>query len=366
MSVKTKKQKITFFSLLMLISFQVFANRMLTFEIPVPVKDSDSVYKSIKIELDEQGRIIYLKNLNTYEYSVKYGEISQIIVHKTNDTQNEYYDLNKTNLNVSDNEIEFTKKNANINYIEEWKFSKGLLTCTEQTTNLIEHYYLYKKIEDGFIANYIEFMQTETRNNKQLNFYEESIEDYNFPLELINQIKSKNQEINILNSKVFLELEFEYFIPILLIDLDKLFVTVESYNATSELKEKNASYVAENLRKKEGLPWASANGYGIGEKINILLPTSYFNLYFYNGFQSDSRKDLYKANSRVKKIRIRNCEIDVSKEFIIKDVPEAQYINLEDLCLDINVFTNLEITILEIYPGEKYKDLCIQAIIPVY
>ena len=89
-------------------------------------------------------------------------------------------------------------------------------------------------------------------------------------------------------------------------------------------------------------------------------------LAFYNGFQSENRPDLYKANSRAKKIRIKNLETGSSKDFSLKDSMEMQIISLLDLNIWSNVNTNLEITILEVYPGEKYKDLCIQAIIPVY
>lgn len=140
-----------------------------------------------------------------------------------------------------------------------------------------------------------------------------------------------------------------------------------SYAASSFLIEGKTIYEGNNLSSKEGLPWASANGYGINDKIIIKAPT-YPNMKidFYNGFQSISRPDLYNANSRAKKIRVKNLETGNYAEYLLKDSPDVQEINLEELHLENSVYSSLEITILEIYPGEKYKDLCIQAIIPVY
>ena len=89
-------------------------------------------------------------------------------------------------------------------------------------------------------------------------------------------------------------------------------------------------------------------------------------LAFYNGYQSDSRPDLYKANSRVKKIRIKNLESGNTTELMLKDTSDMQEININSLIMSYNEYISLEITILEVYPGDKYKDLCIQAIIPIY
>lgn len=89
-------------------------------------------------------------------------------------------------------------------------------------------------------------------------------------------------------------------------------------------------------------------------------------LRFYNGFQSGTKKNLYKDNSRAKKIQIKNLNNGVETVISLKDTPDEQIISLRNLCLYQDLYTKLEITILEVYPGEKYKDLCIQAIIPEY
>ena len=140
-----------------------------------------------------------------------------------------------------------------------------------------------------------------------------------------------------------------------------------SYSATSFLVEGKNIYEANNLSSIKGLPWASAKGYGINDKITITTPAyADMKLAFYNGYQSDSRPDLYNANSRVKKIRIKNLESGNTTELMLKDTSDMQEININSLIMSYNEYISLEITILEVYPGDKYKDLCIQAIIPIY
>lgn len=139
------------------------------------------------------------------------------------------------------------------------------------------------------------------------------------------------------------------------------------YEASSFLIEGETIYKPENLSSISGLPWATANGYGIGDTIQIKI--DYYDnlkLGFYNGFQSKNRPDLYNANSRAKKIKIQNIENGKNKEFVLEDISSMQKLSLEELNIKQRSLINLEITILEVYPGEKYKDLCIQAIIPVY
>ena len=140
-----------------------------------------------------------------------------------------------------------------------------------------------------------------------------------------------------------------------------------SYTASSFLVEGKTVYGAANLSSKDGLPWASANGYGINDTIQIkTIGNESLKLVFYNGFQSDSRPDLFEVNSRVKKIEIKCVENNGIIKIDLKDSREAQIIDLKPLKIALTSYINLEIKILEVYQGEKYKDLCIQAIIPEY
>lgn len=139
------------------------------------------------------------------------------------------------------------------------------------------------------------------------------------------------------------------------------------YEASSYLIEGKTVYKPENLSSIDGLPWATANGYGIGDTIRIRTKYyDHFELAFYNGFQSKKRPDLYNANSRAKRVRIKNSENGKFIEVTLKDFDGKQSISIEKLYILQKSIINLEITILDVYPGEKYKDLCIQAIIPVY
>lgn len=140
-----------------------------------------------------------------------------------------------------------------------------------------------------------------------------------------------------------------------------------SYSASSFLIEGKTIYSPDNLSSIDGLPWASANGYGIDDTIQIkTLSSNNLKLKFYSGYQSKNRPDLYKANSRVKKIRIKNLDNNLSKDYILQDTPDLQLISLTELNFTQNSDSTIEITLLEVYPGDKYKDLCIQAIIPEY
>ena len=137
------------------------------------------------------------------------------------------------------------------------------------------------------------------------------------------------------------------------------------YKASSYLIEGKTLYKPDNLSSTEGLPWASANGYGINDTIQILIPAcNVKQLNFYNGFQSKEKPHLYNANSRAKKISIKCLNTNKSIYINLKDSNEKQIIDLKSLGISYNTYVTLEITILEVYPGEKYKDLCIQAIIP--
>lgn len=139
------------------------------------------------------------------------------------------------------------------------------------------------------------------------------------------------------------------------------------YSASSFLIEGVTVYSPENLFSENGLPWASANGYGIGDKIQIkTTATKNIKLAFYNGFQSKEKQYLYKANSRAKRIKVSCIESNYSNVVELKDSPEKQLISISNGINSDHEYVTLEIEILEVYPGEKYKDLCIQAIIPEY
>jgi hypothetical protein len=95
--------------------------------------------------------------------------------------------------------------------------------------------------------------------------------------------------------------------------------------------------------------------YGIGEFIEVIGPRIY-NLIIYNGYQKSPSS--FRDNSRVQSLML--SENGVNKCIIrLKDEMGAQYISLEKLKLDRGENSRLKFTILEIYPGAKYKDVAI-------
>ena len=139
--------------------------------------------------------------------------------------------------------------------------------------------------------------------------------------------------------------------------------SIVSYESKSYLIEKDAVYSAENLRTTAGLPWASSNGYGIGDVINLTIDiNANLNLTFYNGFQSE-KEYLYNQNSRVKKIEITNKDTNKKQTFDLQDTKEKQTFTIQNITDTSNHVGRFSIKILEVYPGTKYKDLCIQSIL---
>lgn len=138
------------------------------------------------------------------------------------------------------------------------------------------------------------------------------------------------------------------------------------YNSSSFLREGNINYSADNLSSHHNnIPYASANGYGIGDKIYLYVDVEkeYLTLNLYNGFQSVLKPYLYEQNSRAKKIQIKNIDNGNIIVFEVSDIPEVQKISLAPITVNAESVARLELTILEVYPGTKYKDLCIHAIL---
>jgi hypothetical protein len=137
-----------------------------------------------------------------------------------------------------------------------------------------------------------------------------------------------------------------------------------AYDASSFLIEGSTLYWPNNLATIEGLPWASANGYALHENINIDMAGNTQNkLCIVNGFVSKEKPALWKANSRLKEIKLTNLSNHKEKKVLLQDTQEPQTVDIHDLSPGFE--TIIEIKILSVYEGSKYKDLCVQAIIPI-
>lgn len=132
------------------------------------------------------------------------------------------------------------------------------------------------------------------------------------------------------------------------------------YTASGFLVERKTVYGPENLTSEKGLPWASANGFGINDKISI-SGENFSRITFINGYISEEKPYLYEQNSRVKKVLITNSITGKSMILDIKDERNKQEFDISSICTSGN--QTIDIVIKEIYSGIKYKDLCIQAIL---
>ncbi|MCQ2580003.1 MAG: hypothetical protein MJ159_04850 [Treponemataceae bacterium] len=359
-----KTNKLIFLCLFILTTFALSAQKTIELKRPVFSKHGCTDYEDVILKTDGAGRIcslFYGGSFNTE--AVINLESKTECIYRDNKPYKERiftdYELDKTDSSFTFQAVK--KENMSISYV----FSSGILKeyyYHNDAKPTLAHYYIYKTNDNNYSVSSCEYMQT--FNGKRE--FVDDIDIIEYPVQAINQLKTADKDINTYNARILIWHGFETLIPFLILD-EKIISTPKSYKATSELREKNAFYTAENLRTVSGLPWASANGYGIEDKITIELPRHcLLKLDFYNGYQSETRKDLYKANSRAKKIRIKSLESGNSIEVTLKDTPEKQTIPINELNLYDNIYTNLEITILEVYPGDKYKDLCIQAIIPEY
>jgi len=148
------------------------------------------------------------------------------------------------------------------------------------------------------------------------------------------------------------------------VNREQLFGGIASViNATSYLMENNISYSPDNLRinNKTDKPWVEgADGFGINEKIffesGALIRGS---IHISIGYVSYDKPYLYNQNSRPKKINL-SVENKFSFEVELKDTPHYQEIKLPS---DVYEEDILVLEILDVYPGTKYEDTCINTIV---
>lgn len=146
-----------------------------------------------------------------------------------------------------------------------------------------------------------------------------------------------------------------FLLPYLFCKLDR------AYYSTSYLAEGTTTYEPEHLQRKDGLPWASGNGKGIGDIISIkeFEHKNPETLIIMNGYQDKTHPDYYEKNSRVKALKITNQQTKKSKTVSISDTKEEQRFSLTEL----GKGGEYEFEIVDVYNGNKYDDLCIQYLV---
>lgn len=134
----------------------------------------------------------------------------------------------------------------------------------------------------------------------------------------------------------------------------------EALSVTSELVEGTILYSVDNLRSIDlETPWVEGNPEsGIGEKI-IIKNAKTDALIFLSGYISFKKPWLYTHNARPKKISVKCEELHLDTVFDLQDTPNPQILDMGTLIINQDIV----ITILDIYPGEKYKNLCINTIL---
>ncbi|UTY33367.1 NADase-type glycan-binding domain-containing protein [Treponema putidum] len=139
--------------------------------------------------------------------------------------------------------------------------------------------------------------------------------------------------------------------------------TNESSHFIEETKEGKREYGIENLcYMRQDSPWVEGvDGWGIGESFVIKTQRNNDDKYILlmNGYISASNPKLYDENGRIKKILVEGVISGKKKEFIIKDTPHPQTVDISFLYRQEDV----KVTILDVYKGTKYQDTAIHFMI---
>ncbi|MDR1896569.1 MAG: hypothetical protein LBR10_07255 [Prevotellaceae bacterium] len=140
---------------------------------------------------------------------------------------------------------------------------------------------------------------------------------------------------------------------------ENFLLSPDGIRASSYLIENGKAYLPNNLNSEVGKAWVEGvEGQGIHEKL-FIRQSGISAIHISLGFVSYARPNLYEENSRPKKIRV-SVEGLFSFEVNLSDTPNFQTINLPK---ELQKNDILVIEILEVYPGTKYEDTCINCII---
>jgi hypothetical protein len=136
--------------------------------------------------------------------------------------------------------------------------------------------------------------------------------------------------------------------------------------ASSTLTEGRTVYSTDKMGLKIGECWVEgARGQGINERLSLKpVQLSAPVIYISSGFVNFEKSYLYKENSRIKKIRVSNA-FGNSIIIDLKDTPHFQPIDLTGLMPEDEIWWaeySLFIDILDVYPGTKYTDTCVNSL----
>jgi len=152
---------------------------------------------------------------------------------------------------------------------------------------------------------------------------------------------------------------------------------IKEISSTSSLVEGTISYNTNMLSKFLGYftyqslpplqvfnenshPWVEGiDGSGIGESLTILFSEPSSDIVVLNGFVDRNRKHLFKANNRVKTAIIRSNDSGEPFEF---DYHFEDMVQFDEIQFP-RPAEKIIFEIKDVYPGEKWDDTCISAIL---
>jgi hypothetical protein len=140
---------------------------------------------------------------------------------------------------------------------------------------------------------------------------------------------------------------------------DGVLLVPYSIKASSSLKENSSHFTPDLTNTKIGEAWVEGvSGQGVHEKLFIRQPDCTA-LHISIGFVSFTKPYLYQENSRPKKIRVF-CKNKFTFDVDLADTPNFQTVVLPQA---LGVSDELIIEIVDVYPGTKYEDTCINSIL---
>lgn len=148
----------------------------------------------------------------------------------------------------------------------------------------------------------------------------------------------------------------------------KIHVPSANTVVSSYLQERDTQYGAANIAERLSVvdPWVEGvPGHGIGEYIEFDLGTeaepevgTFNGIYVYNGFIDYDRPHLYRQNSRVRRFLVRDLTANEQWTVELEDTPNPQIIEMTG-----RERHRIQLVIQDVYPGTKYEDTCVAAIL---
>lgn len=363
--IKEIKKNLLLYSLIIFSLSKLFSQTV-TINIPNYLKMYTDGIFTYWLDFDTKGRISNIRtdNKNDSDCTIGYKSENSVVLNYIALNRQKILSLNTKNLSefrfANQDSIEFTVENQ----IEASIFKNSINYIINSKTKEFICKYEYKTGDSGgYFITYA--TQAEYDSDLNLNWYsvwEDKIVIKNFSGHFNNDtdLDKKNLIILYTYNKTLAQLIYPLCFSSKVTEY-----SFNNYSSSSFLTEGKIVYKADNLHDIAGIPWTSGKGYGIGDKIVINLDVrSNLSFAFYNGFQSEQKTYLYKSNSRVKKMKITCIQTRKSVLIDLKDTNKKQIILLDEIIDDYGEVVDIELEILDVYPGSKYKDVCIQAILP--